>query len=379
MDADVAVIGVGTMGSMATWQLAKRGVSVLGFEKYGIGNDRSAVGGESRLFRTAYMEGKEYVPLLQDSQRLWKELEYGTGKSLLTLNGGLMIGDPDTQVMRNVQNSIEFFDLDHEVLQGKEAHRRFPQHRLFAGEIMVLDKNAGFLRPELAVTTAATQAEKLGASILRYTEVKDIQPDQWGVSISTDKRKYRVGKVLVTTGPWSVTFLPGLSHHLKARRLVLTWFSAKDITKFYPKNFPIFARMRKGFRLTGAPTLDGTMVKASNTKNPELIEDPGQLNRDVKVEELREVGEAVKELIPDLIPEPVRASVYMDAYTPDDHSVVGYLPGTSENVMIASGFSGHGFKMAPVIGKIAADLLENGKTSYDIEHMDPNRYVENLT
>ncbi|WP_079528119.1 N-methyl-L-tryptophan oxidase [Halobacillus hunanensis] len=378
MDADVAVIGVGTMGSMATWQLAKRGISVLGFEKYGIGNDRSAVGGESRLFRTAYMEGKEYVPLLQESKRLWQELEKETGESLLTLNGGLMIGDPDTQVMKNVQHSIESFDLDHEILQEKEAHRRFPQHRLFARDIMILDKNAGFLRPELAVTTAATQAEELGASILRYTEVKDIKPDRSGVTISTDKRRYRVGKVLVTTGPWSGAFLPELSRQFKARRLVLTWFSAKDITKFYPKNFPIFARMRKDFRLTGAPTLDGTMVKASNTKNPDLIEDTGQINRDVKVEELREVGEAVKELIPELIPDPVRASVYMDAYTPDDHSVVGFLPGMDENVMIASGFSGHGFKMAPIIGRIAADLLEDGNTSYDIEHMDPKRYVENL-
>ncbi|SEH74302.1 sarcosine oxidase [Halobacillus karajensis] len=379
MDADVAVIGVGTMGSMAMWQLAKRGVSVLGFEKYGIGNDRSAAGGESRLFRTAYMEGKEYVPLLREARLLWRQLEEETNNRLLTLNGGLMIGHESDQAIQNVIHCVDTFNLDHEILRGKEAEERYPQHRLFPEDIMILDKNAGFLRPELAVTSAAGQAEDMGASILRYTEVKEIQPDSLGVTIHTGERTYRVGKVLLTTGPWSGAFLPKLNKQFKARRLVLTWFAAKDITQFYPEKFPVFARMRNDFRLTGAPTLDGTMVKASNTKTPELVKDPEQLNRNVKVEEIREVGEAVKELIPDLNPDPVRASVYMDAYTPDDHSVVGFLPNMSENVLVASGFSGHGFKMAPVIGKVVTELLVDGKTSHSIDHLDPERYIENVT
>lgn len=375
MDADVAVIGIGAMGSMALWQLAKRGVSVLGFEQFGVGNDRSAVGGESRLFRTAYMEGKEYVPLLQDAKHLWKQLEKETNNQLLTLNGGLMIGDPDTKVIKNVLQSIEDFQLEHEVLQGNEAKMRYPQHRLFPEDVMVLDKNAGYLRPELAVIAAANQAESQGAKINRYSKVEEVLPDKQGVTIMADGKKYRVNKVLVTTGAWTGKLMPKLLDKVKARRLVLTWFSAKNINDFKPEKFPIFARMRKEFRLTGTPTLDGTMVKASNTKNPSIVTDPGNLNRDVSNEELIQVSEAVQELLPGLIADPVRASVYMDGYTEDDHSIVGAIPGM-ENTFLVSGFSGHGFKMAPVIGSIAADLIMDGKTRYSVEHLNPARLID---
>ncbi|WP_010531925.1 N-methyl-L-tryptophan oxidase [Lentibacillus jeotgali] len=375
MNADVAVIGVGTMGSMATWQLAKRGISVLGFEQYGIGNDRTAAGGESRLFRTAYMEGKEYVPLLLEARKLWEQLEYETNRKLLTLNGGLTIGDPNTDVMKSLLNSIDEFELDHEILQGKEASERFPQHRLFPEDIMVLDKNAGFLRPELAVVSAVEKAESLGAKIKRYTTVEGIYPDKNGVKIIANGLAYQVGKVLITTGAWTGKLLPQLRKQLIARRLVLTWFAPKNVEEFEPDKFPIFARMRKGYRLTGTPTLDGTMVKASNTKNPEAVLKPDNLNRDVSSEELIEVGEAVEQLLPGLVPNPVRASVYMDAYTEDDHSMVGRLP-EMDNTFLISGFSGHGFKMSPVIGKVAADLIVEGETRHSIGHLDPHRYAK---
>ncbi|WP_269410174.1 N-methyl-L-tryptophan oxidase [Lentibacillus daqui] len=372
MDADVAVIGVGAMGSMALWQLANRGVSVLGFEQFGIGNDRSAAGGESRLFRTAYMEGKQYVPLLQEARRLWRQLEQETGNTLLTLNGGLMIGDPNTDALKNVLQSIEAFQLEHEIIQGEEATKRYPQYRLFPEEVMILDKKAGFIRPELAVISATRQAEANGAVIHRYAKVEEIIPDNAGVTVVANGQSYRVGKVLVTTGAWTKKLMPKWNTKIEARRLVLTWFPAKNIDQFKPENFPIFARMRKDFRLTGAPTLDGTMVKASNTKNPANVPDPGQLDRDVSLDELKEVSEYVKELIPGLIPDPVRASVYMDGYTVDDHSVIGEVPGMNHTFLV-SGFSGHGFKMSPVIGSIAADLVIDGKTEHGIEHLDLGR------
>lgn len=102
MDAEVGIIGVGTMGSMAAWQLAKRDISVIGFEQFGIGHDRSAAGGESRLFRTAYMEGPEYVPLLFQARKLWRKLEEESGNSLLFLNGGLMIGEADSLEIKTI-------------------------------------------------------------------------------------------------------------------------------------------------------------------------------------------------------------------------------------------------------------------------------------
>src|SRR5699024_2208786 len=219
------------------------------------------------------------------------------------------------------------------------------------------------------------RAGRLGASMKRYTTVQGVHRDKHGVTIIANDKEYHVGKVLITTGAWTGELLPRLRDHLIARRLVLTWFAPKNVEKFKPDKFPIFARMRKGYRLTGAPTLDGTMVKASNTKDPEAVLEPGNLNRDVRSEERQEVGDAVEKLLPGREPNPVRASVYMDAYTEDDHSILGKLPGM-DNTFLISGFSGHGFKMSPVIGKIAVDLITKGETKHSIGHLNPYRYAK---
>src|SRR5690625_978515 len=121
MNKKVAVIGLGTMGSMALWQLAKAGVDVTGFEQFGIGHDRAAVGGESRLFRTAYREGPEYVPLLRRSHALWRELEKDSGNTLLTLNGGLTIAKETSENFKNVLKSIHDFSIDYEAFDNSEA------------------------------------------------------------------------------------------------------------------------------------------------------------------------------------------------------------------------------------------------------------------
>ena len=378
MDAEVGIIGVGTMGSMAAWQLAKKGVSVLGFEQFGLGNDRTAAGGESRLFRTAYMEGAEYVPLLQKAKELWRKLEKESGNSLLTLNGGLMIGEEGSDVIKNVLKSISDFNLPHEILKGDQARYKYPQFTFYDDDLAVLDKEAGFIRPEMAVVSASHLAMKHGAKIKRYTKVDSLTSESGGVSIITDEgKKYKVAKVLISAGAWTSKLMPALQEQLIPRRLLLTWFAPKNLADTRADRLPIFARMRGDFRLTGAPTLDGSMVKASYTKDPLAVKDPEELYRDVYPKELKRISEAVEALLPALFPDPVRASAYMDAYTPDDHALLGELPDW-ENVFVASGFSGHGFKLSPVIGEIIAELMIDGKTESDISHLEPGRILKGV-
>src|SRR5690625_2285403 len=214
MDAEVGIIGVGTMGSMSAWQLAKKGLSVLGFEQFGLGNDRTAAGGESRLFRTAYMEGPEYVPLLQEAKELWRQLEKESGHSLLTLNGGLMIGEEESPAIKKVLKSISDFDLSHEILEGNQARNRYPQFKFYDDDLAVIDKEAGFIRPELAVVSASLLAKRYGAEIKRYTKVEHINPENHGVSIVADGKKYKVGKVLISTGAWTSKLMPELKEQL---------------------------------------------------------------------------------------------------------------------------------------------------------------------
>lgn len=373
MDAEVAVIGLGTMGSMATWQLAKRGVSVIGFEQYGIGHDQAAAGGESRLFRTAYFEGSEYVPLLQEAYGLWRELEQESGFDLLTINGGLMIGHANSDFIQAVMKSIHLHNLEHEVIHKEEAKERYPQHRLKQGEVMVLDKQAGFLRPELSVLAASLSAKNLGATIVDHTNVKAIEPNGNVVKIQTADRTYTVKKVIITAGPWTGSLLPEFKNKLAVQRLVMTWYPILAENRYDINHFPTFIRMNPDVTFFGAPTLDGSMVKIALGTFYGEVDDVDALNRTVDAQSLEKVNNAVRELMSGLHPSPSRVSAYMDAYTSDHDAIVDFHP-TWKQAVILAGFSGHGFKMAPIFGKIAADLVMTGKTSYKIDHLSLKRF-----
>ncbi|WP_029090166.1 N-methyl-L-tryptophan oxidase [Brevibacterium album] len=370
----IAVIGVGSMGSMVLWQLAKAGAEAVGFEQFGIGHDRSAAGGESRMFRTAYMEGADYVPLLKASRKLWEELEAETGLELLALCGGLMIGPREHPKIANVIRSVREFDIDHEILEAEEAMRRFPQHQLHSGEIAVLDREAGFMRPELAVFAAAERAEALGAVIHRHTAVEAIEETVEGVRVRAGGDDFEFDRVIVTAGPWTARFLPPLAESLVPRKIVMTWYLSSEPKRFSSESFPVFGRVGGAIDIFGIPTLEGTMTKIGSVDTFGDVPDPDALHRDVELPELRHINGEVERCMNGLRPDPARISVHMDGYTTDEHAVVGAIPG-SERLFVMGGYSGHGFKLAPVMGEIGKDLALTGSTAHGIDHLAPERFL----
>lgn len=372
--ASIGVLGTGTMGAMTLWRLARRGVPAVGLEQFAPGHDQSSAGGETRIFRTAYMEGPQYVPLLQEALTLWRELEADSGQRLLTLNGGLTIGNPDSPALQNLLEGIRAFGLPHEILDGAAARDRYPQHPLRDGESMILDRNAGFLRPELAVLHAAASAERAGATVERYTRIHAIEPDDSGVTVRTDGGERRFERVVLAGGVWSGRLLPSLAPSIKPERIVLTWFAPRRPELFSHQRFPVFIRDSPDIHMSGMPSVDGAGVKVSCRITHSPVPDPDELNRTVTAADLEPVRDTVARLLPDLYPDPIRVGAYMDGYTPDKHALVGALPGT-DRVIVLAGFSGHGFKMSPVIGDIAADLVIDGKTSRPVGHLAPDRFL----
>lgn len=373
MDADVAVIGTGTMGAMTAWRLAEAGLSTIAFERFGIGHDRSAAGGESRIFRTAYLEGPEYVPLLRRSLALWHELERSSGQSLLTLTGALMIGVDGSAHMTNVLESVRRFDLPHEILDRAQMAERFPQHVLTGEEFAVLDRDAGVLRPEFAVIAAAERAAAQGARIHPHTVVEEVAPDDAGVTVRTAGRTYRVRHAVVAAGPWTARLLPRYAGHVSVRRIVMTWFRAADPAAYAPGRFPIFIRQDTGIDVFGIPALDGGSVKVALTDNYGAVGEPEQLDHDVAPADLARVCRVAGTYFTGLHDYPHRVSAHMDGYTPDRHPIVGPVPG-HPNVIVLGGFSGHGFKMSPGIGQAATDLITGTTTDLPIEHLTPERF-----
>lgn len=375
VDAEIGVIGLGTMGSMALWQLARQGVSVMGFEQFGIGHDRSAAGGETRIFRTIDKEDPDAVPLMQEAYQQWRELEKESNHDLLTLTKSLLIGTPNHSIIKNSKECIEKYDLDYEFLHAEEAVKQYPQHNLKPDEVMIVDKKAGALRPEFAVLSAVKRAEELGAAARSHSKVQNVEAGEKGVKVLVDGKTYTFKKVLITAGPWTAQFMGGdLKQHITARRLLGTWFAPKKPDLFKPENFPPFSRNVDGHYFYGVPSFEGTMVKVSPGTTMNDTINPDNLNKNLDIEELDEVNSIVNNYLPGLYPDPVRANTYMESYTPDGNPIIGLTP-QSRNVVVACGFSGQGFKYSSAIGKVAAEILLEGKTEFNIDHYSPMRFL----
>lgn len=369
----VAVIGLGTAGSMSAWRLASRGADVVGYEQFGTAHDRSAHAGESRIFRTAYFEDPEYVPLLRTAKALWRQLEGETGTDLLTLAGNLMLGDASTQ-MANVSNSIDKFGVDASLVPIEEARNRWPHHPFDEGDVVVLDREGGYLRPELAVLKAAFRAQSLGAQLRTYTPVEGIEAKDDGVWVSAAGQSERYDHVVVTTGPWAGKLLPELAALVDVRKAVSAWFVAKERGAFDPANFPCFIRTAP-VEFYGLPAMDGNGLKlglSGAVNRP--VADPDALDRTVPLDEVQAFRELVAESFPALYPDPVRVAAYMEGYTQDGHGIVGRFGG-EERLTVVTGLSGHGFKLAPALGEIAADYALDGSSDNTISLLNPDRFL----
>ncbi|GAA3732727.1 sarcosine oxidase [Spinactinospora alkalitolerans] len=375
----VGIVGAGTMGTMAAWRLADRGADVIAFDRYAPGHDRGAAGGESRIFRTAYMEGGRYVPLLRRSEELWRELEEQTGRDLLRMCGGLTIGPPGHPSIRELRSGAERHGLDHAVLTPREAAERFPQHPLGPGEIAVLDPCAGVVRPDIALSAAALRAEELGARIRRYAPVEacERRGGRWVLRAGGDE--HEVDHVVLAPGPWSSA--PGApaadllsAFGLRGRQITLCWFPARDPAALTPDRNPVVIRVGD-LAYSCFPVMDGVSVKvSSHTAARAAVTDPSALPRSATAELLSVVRDTVRVHLPELHRDPNRIATYADAFTPDGHALLGPVPGRP-GLVLATGFSGHGFKLSPLFGEVIADLALDGRTRHDIAHLDPARLL----
>lgn len=377
MDADIAIVGLGTMGSMAAWRLAQETpLKVVGFEQYGLGHAHGSASGESRLFRAAYHENVSYVPFLVEARKLWLELADRSRREVFLPTGTLSIGRHDAPQLKNVFASIEQYDIPHEILDEASLSERFPQHRLFGGEVGVLDHLGGGLRPELAVSSALELAQEHGAELHAHTPVSEIRFDDDGVTIITADRQYRVGKVIVASGAWTARIVPELQESLVIKPLLLTWFTPHKLADFSPEVFPTFIRDTDDFHIFGAPVIDGFSLKISVNDIYPAIDSPEALERYFPEDEVSRIGARVAELIPGVFPEPARHTVHLDGYLPGRNPAIGAFGDPDRGILLA-GFSGHGFKFAPLFGEIAKRIALGEDSGFDLTPFSPQRVLAN--
>lgn len=371
VDADVAVIGLGAIGSMTAWRLAQQGASVHGYEQFGLGHDRGASSGQTRRFSVQSQGDPRFTPFAVRAGELWRELEEQTGTALLHTVGGVIIGHPEAPGFANAVASARLHGLDHEVITGREVAERYPQHRIDRQEQAVYDPWGGYLRPELAVVTAGRRAAQLGAELFAGTRVLDLRPDADGVEVRTSEGARRYGRVVVSTGSWARVLLPELRGTVLPRRLVQAWFLAEDPAAYRADRFPVFERLGEVLSY-GFPSLDEVTVKVGLrlTEHP-AVQDVDRPSREVSPATMDRFAAAIQRILPGLHPYPVATALGFEGYTPDGRALLGPAP-SHARVIAAVGFSGSGFKFAPFFGDVAA-ALALGRPRPDVDFLSPQR------
>lgn len=372
---DVIVIGLGGMGSAAAYHLARRGVRVLGLEKFTPAHDRGSSHGGSRIIRQSYFEDPAYVPLLLRAYELWAELQQSTGLEVHRLTGGLFIGRPDCLTVAGSERAALEWSLPHEMLDEAEIRRRYPTLTPSPGDVALYEAKAGFARPEMTVQAHLDLAAREGATLRFGEEVQQWSDGPHGVTVTTATGSYTAGQLVICPGAWAPTLLTELGIPITIERQVLYWLEPEGGTAPF-EDHPIFIHEDAiGQQIYGFPAIDGPdggVKVAFFRKGQECT--PATIDRTVYPQEINEMRARTTELIPALNGPAVHSATCMYSNTPDEHFVIT-RPEQFTNVTVACGFSGHGFKFVPVIGEVLADLAGTGTTGHPIGLFDPTRLV----
>ena len=374
---DAIVVGLGGMGSAAAWHLARRGVRVLGLEQFTPAHDLGSSHGNTRIVRMAYFEAPDYVPLLRRAYELWDELGTQNGADLLFRTGSLMIGQAGADVVAGTLASAARWQLPHERLDRDQMARRFPQFTLDPGQEAVFERNAGYVDPQAAVTAHLRMAERDGADLRFEAPVLGWDPDGDGVTVHTADGDFRAKRVVITAGAWAARLAPGLDVPLRVVRRVMHYMAPlTPAAEFATDRFPVFVyQTAPGDAIYGFPwiTDPAAGVKVGfHYRGAEVEADT--IDRTVGGAEHEEMRAVLADRIPGLAGPHVSSTVCMYTMTPDEHFVIDHLPGAGGRVVVAAGFSGHGFKFTPVVGEILADLALLGRTSLPIEFLSAHRF-----
>jgi sarcosine oxidase len=375
MTYDMAIVGLGGIGSAIAAHGAARGASVVGLEKFGPVHDRGSSHGKSRMIREAYFEDAAYVPLVLRSYELWRELEQKTAEQLLRITGVLSVGREESEMISGTKRSAGEHELKLETLSRRQMQERYPSLRLLPDEVALFEPEGGVLDPERAIGAHLKIAQAAGAHLHFHISMRKWEATESGITIELDDSTRISARTLVLSlGPWFKETMAALGVPLRIQRNVQAWFSPKA-SSYKAGNFPAFLVDRAGLPapLYGFPDF-GEGVKAAFHGFGQLTT-ADELDREIDVgRDVEPVAREMEKWMPGAAATLREAKACMYTLTPDGNFVIDRHP-QHANVILCGGFSGHGFKFAPVIGEIAADLALNSSSRHRIGFLSLKRFA----
>jgi sarcosine oxidase len=366
---DVIVVGAGGLGSAVLYHLAKAGATVLALDRFAPPHDRGSSHGGTRIYRQAYYEAPEYVPLAVRALDLWRSLERDSGTSLFANTGGLTIGAEECELVSGALRSARLHGLAHEILTASETARRFPAFRPQEGAVAVFEPTAGVLFPEACVAAHLSLGRALGAAVIAGEAAVRIEQRDTRAAVTTNRSTYRAKRVVVTAGPWAPRLL-GADQSFTVTRETVHWFATAS-AHASATSCPV-AMIDGG----GGPILytipdfgDGFKAALHNAGPVANPESPA-------ADDTTASAARVAALVSDIAPGgagALRTSAHCYyTKTPDGHFAIGALP-SAPAILLASACSGHGFKFTSVLGEAVARLALGENPLLPSELFDPAR------
>jgi sarcosine oxidase len=375
MRYDVAVVGLGGMGSAILAECARRGASAFGLEQFGRGHDLGSSTGKSRMIRKAYFEDPAYVPLLLRAYDLWRGLERTSGEQLLQITGLLMVGGEAAEVIAGAQCAAHEHQLPLETLTAREIRARYPTLGVQDDEIGVFENDGGVLDPEKCVEAQLRVADAAGVELLFEAAMESwcATDDGFVVRLATGTA-IESRTLVLSLGPWFHETLARLGITLRVQRNVQAWF-APATNEYAAGRFPPFLLDRAGLPapLYGFPDF-GDGVKAAFHAHGDVT-DPAQFDRATdRATDIDPIVQAMEQWMPGAAATLLASKPCPYSLSPDGHFIVDRHP-DHPGLILCGGFSGHGFKFAPVIGEICADLALEQGSRHEIEFLSLRRFA----
>ncbi|RIE04009.1 N-methyl-L-tryptophan oxidase [Cohnella faecalis] len=362
------------MGMSAGYELARRGFKTLLIDAFDPPHPNGSHHGEPRLIRHAYHGGEAYVRLALRADERWLELEAAAGEKLLERAGVLNMSDPDVYTFDGRLDDALKLGVRLEMLDVPEIVKRWPGVRLPDTYRAMYEPDAGYLYSERCVAAYKKLALKAGAELVTNTFVTDVKAENSIVSVRTKDDTFLAGHVVLSAGAWFKTLEPFIKLPIRAVRKSVAWFEPRG-TLFDAGTFPGFTLGTKAGGYYGFPNIAGAGVKLGRHDTGvewtpgepfepfgAYPEDEGYLRRTLET------------FLPDSAGKLLNGAACKYELTPDDNFIIDTHPHHS-NVILAGGFSGHGFKFASVVGEIAADLIERRVSDQDLRLFSVARFA----
>jgi sarcosine oxidase len=354
---DIAVVGLGLMGSAALHALARQGASVLGFDRLRVGEARGSSHGSCRIWRRFNFESAAYTALSDEAFAGWRALEAASGRRLLVPCPLLEAGPPGSAIVRRSREVARAGGAGGGPTNGAEVNAAFPAFRLPDDWDAVLQDSAGILLAESALRAlreaAADRVVPLAARI---------EPTPSGLRIITADDEVLAGQAIVAAGPWIASLAPDLAPLLRVTRQAVGWFRPSQPRAVALGDFPIFLLEGPRGVVYGFPDFEGRGVKAGLHDHGPLAA-PDDWEPAPTDEELAPARVTLEGFIPAAAGPIVEREVCLYTNTlaadvrPDggEEFIIDRLP-SDPRIIVASPCSGHGAKFATAIGEILASL-----------------------